>query len=58
MAVKAPTTLCFLLITYAFGPILAQKSPSSLKVAVCNPGQVPFASMNEDGKLAGFDVGA
>jgi hypothetical protein len=32
-------------------------SPSTLKVAVCNPGQLPYATMDSDGNLLGYDIG-
>ena len=31
-------------------------SPSTLKVAVCNPGQLPYANVDKDGNLEGFDI--
>jgi hypothetical protein len=36
---------------------LASCAKSTLKVAVCNPGQVPYATVQDDGTLTGYDVG-
>ena len=35
----------------------AMASPSTLRVAVCQPGQAPYVITTEDGMPAGFDVG-
>jgi hypothetical protein len=32
-------------------------SQSTLKVAVCNPGQLPYANMDDNGNLVGYDIG-
>jgi hypothetical protein len=36
---------------------LASCAQSTLKVAVCNPGQVPYAIVQANGTLTGYDVG-
>ena len=36
---------------------LALCAKSTLKVAVCNPGQVPYATVQDNGTLTGYDVG-
>ena len=36
---------------------LASCAKSTLKVAVCNPGQVPYATVQANGTLTGYDVG-
>jgi hypothetical protein len=35
----------------------ARCAKSTLKVAVCNPGQVPYATVQDDGTLTGYDIG-
>lgn len=35
----------------------ARCAKSTLKVAVCNPGQVPYATVQDNGTLNGYDVG-
>ena len=35
----------------------AWAKPSTLKVAVCDPGQAPYAITLPNGSFAGFDVG-
>jgi hypothetical protein len=32
-------------------------APSTLKIGVCNPGSVPYVTIDENGNAAGFDVG-
>jgi hypothetical protein len=35
----------------------ARCAKSTLKVAVCKPGQVPYATVQDNGTLTGYDVG-
>jgi hypothetical protein len=32
-------------------------APSTLKVAICNPGSIPYANTNAGGSTVGFDAG-
>ena len=48
-------TFTILLCSSTILSSLAQKS--TLKVAVCNPGQMPYAFMDLSGNLTGYDVG-
>jgi hypothetical protein len=36
---------------------IASTDPSTLRVAACNPGSVPYVIFNESSQLTGFDIG-
>ncbi len=46
-----------MILFWSFAIPLAYCAKSTLKVAVCNPGQVPYATVQENGTLTGYDVG-
>ena len=48
-------TICWIVVFAKFTTV--HGSPSTLKVAVCNPGQLPYANVDKDGNLEGFDIG-
>jgi hypothetical protein len=46
-----------LLLLFSTMAVVVRSKPSTLKVAVCSPGQAPYAVTLLNGTLAGFDVG-
>jgi hypothetical protein len=46
-----------LLLLFSTMAVVVRSKPSTLKVAVCSPGQAPYAVTLPNGTLAGFDVG-
>jgi hypothetical protein len=44
-------SLCMALAPMAFG------QQSTLKVAACNPGSVPYVDTDDSGNLIGYDIG-
>ncbi len=51
MHVEWICALCLALAPMAVG------QQSTLKVAACNPGSVPYVDTDESGKLIGYDIG-
>ncbi len=49
------TTMLLWLIIGLLNPSLA--APSKLRVAACDPGTVPYTSLDENGTTVGYDVG-
>jgi hypothetical protein len=48
--------IIFVALLYCIFPVVSG-GQSKLKVAACKPGQAPYVVVQEDGNLAGFDVG-
>ncbi len=36
---------------------IVMSKPSTLRVAACYPGSVPYVTVDADGQLSGFDIG-
>ena len=48
--------MLLILFPATFG-ISVSAAPSTLKVAICNPGSEPYANANANGSVVGFDAG-
>ena len=52
-----PAFMCAIWLAFVSIPMGVFGGQSTLKVAVCKPGQAPYAITQRNGSLAGFDVG-